>query len=55
MISASFLPAQYLKDMGFNKTVYVIGNEANAVELEEAGIKHTGIGVSVPIFYTNPL
>lgn len=41
----SFLAAQYLKEHGFNKTAYVIGNTAIAKEMDESGIKYIGIGV----------
>ena len=44
MFTASFSCVQYLKDIAFSKTVYVLGPSAIGEELDEAGIKHVGCG-----------
>ena len=44
MFTPSYSCAQYLKDIGFSKTVYVLGTKAVGEELDEAGIKHIGCG-----------
>lgn len=47
MVSTSFLAAMYLKQQGFDKKVYLIGNSGMAKELEAVGIRHCGYGVSL--------
>uniref|UniRef100_A0A1A9URX9 Phosphoglycolate phosphatase n=1 Tax=Glossina austeni TaxID=7395 RepID=A0A1A9URX9_GLOAU len=44
IISSSHALAQYLKDMGFDKPVYVIGREGLIKELAAVGIKYLEIG-----------
>lgn len=44
MVSTSFLAAMYLKQQGFDKKVYLIGNSGMAKELEAVGIRHCGYG-----------
>ena len=44
IFTASFACVQYLKDIGFSKTVYVLGPSAIGEELDQAGIKHIGCG-----------
>ena len=46
MVCTSFLGAMYLKEKGFNKKVYLVGNSGMAKELDAVGIKHSGYGVS---------
>ena len=45
-MGTSFLAATYLKNINFKGKLYVIGSKAVCQELDEFGIKHTGIGVS---------
>ena len=49
MVGTSFLAATYLKNINFKGKVYVIGSKAVCQELDELGIKHTGIGVCVTV------
>ena len=44
MFTSSYICAQYLKDIGFSKTAYVLGTEAIGKELDEVGIKNIGCG-----------
>ena len=44
MVTSSYLSASYLKDIGFNKKVYVFGAEGLAHELDAVGIEHIGVG-----------
>jgi ribonucleotide monophosphatase NagD (HAD superfamily) len=50
MIGTSYLAASYLKNLGFNKKVYVVGTEGITKELDAVGISHTGVGVGFVIF-----
>lgn len=47
VISTGYLAAEYLKNLGFNKKVYVIGSGGVIQELDRFGLQHTGIGVSL--------
>ncbi|XP_042867918.1 glycerol-3-phosphate phosphatase-like [Penaeus japonicus] len=44
IVSSSFVMAQYLKQQGFNKKVYVVGTSGMTSELDNVGIAHTDIG-----------
>ena len=46
VVGTSYLAATYLKNINFKDIIYVIGSKAVCQELDEAGIKHTGVGVS---------
>lgn len=47
MISTAYLAAHYLKQMNFDKTVYIVGSEGISKELDLVGIKHIGVGPDV--------
>lgn len=47
VISTAYLAAEYLKNLGFNKRVYIIGNEGVVKELDRFNIQHTGVGPEV--------
>ncbi|XP_065333341.1 glycerol-3-phosphate phosphatase [Cloeon dipterum] len=47
IIGTSYIAASYLKNIGFNKKVYVIGTEGITKELDAVGISHIGIGRDV--------
>lgn len=47
VISASYLVADYLKNIGFNKKAYIVGSTGISQELDLVGIKHTGVGPDV--------
>ena len=49
VISTAYLAAEYLKNLGFNKKVYVIGSEGVIKELDRFGLEHTDIGVRLII------
>lgn len=46
IVCAPYVLAQYLKEMNFRKKVYVVGAAAIAQELQKAGIRCIGVGVS---------
>lgn len=47
MISTSYLAARYLKDLNFNKKVYIVGSTGISRELDAIGIQHSGVGPDV--------
>lgn len=44
MISTAYLAAQYLKQINFEKKVYIVGSTGISQELDLIGIKNTGVG-----------
>lgn len=46
MFASSFAAAAYLKGIGFNKKVYIIGEVGIQKEMDIAGISHLGGPVS---------
>lgn len=52
MVSSSHATAQYMKQIGFDKKAFVIGQKALDKELQAAGIQTTGVG---PDIIGNPL
>ncbi|CAO1438731.1 unnamed protein product [Diamesa serratosioi] len=47
MISTAYLAAHYLKQMNFNKKVYIVGSEGISKELDAVGIANIGVGPDV--------
>lgn len=47
MISTAYLAAHYLKQMNFNKKVYIVGSEGISKELDAVGIENIGVGPDV--------
>ncbi|KAL7014459.1 hypothetical protein ACKWTF_015939 [Chironomus riparius] len=47
ILTSTYVAAHYLKQTGFDKTLYVIGPEQLGKDLDEVGIKHIGIGPDV--------
>lgn len=47
IISTSYLAASYLKQVGFNKVVYIVGSKGVSRELDHVGIDHFGVGPDV--------
>ncbi|XP_066938564.1 glycerol-3-phosphate phosphatase-like isoform X1 [Macrobrachium rosenbergii] len=44
ILSAPYILAQYLKEIGFQKKVYVIGSPGLAEEMNKVGVRTTGVG-----------
>lgn len=44
LLSTSYAAAKYLEKRKFTKKVYLIGSSGIAQELDNVGIKHTGLG-----------
>ncbi|KAK7072173.1 hypothetical protein SK128_001979, partial [Halocaridina rubra] len=49
IVSSSYVLAQYLHQLKFNKKAYIIGTSGISQELEEVGITHTGIAPDPPV------
>lgn len=47
MISTAYLAAQYLKQLNFQKKVYIVGSTGISQELDLIGIRNTGVGPDV--------
>lgn len=47
MISTAYLAAQYLKQQNFDKKVFIVGSTGISRELDNAGIRHIGVGPDV--------
>ncbi|XP_070501466.1 uncharacterized protein [Chironomus tepperi] len=47
IFTSTYVAAHYLKQTGFDKTLYVIGPEQLGKDLDDVGIKHIGIGPDV--------
>lgn len=44
ILSSAYLVAQFLKDMNFKKTCYIVGSKGIELELQSVGIKSFGVG-----------
>ena len=53
MVSTSFLTVEYLKSLKFDKKVYLIGSTGLTREMDGAGIRHFGLGVSGSLFHSH--
>lgn len=47
ILSTAWAAAQYLKSINFDKKVFVVGSQGVGKELDNVGIRHTGIGPDV--------
>lgn len=47
MISTAYLAGQYLKQLNFDKKVYIVGSTGISRELDAIGIRSTGVGPDV--------
>jgi phosphoglycolate phosphatase len=45
VFNPSYLAALYLKNLDFQKKVYVLGTKGITQELDDVGIRHLGVGV----------
>ena len=50
VFNPSYLAALYLQNLNFDKKVYVFGSKGISQELDEAGIRHLGVGVSTHFY-----
>ena len=54
VFNPSYLAALYLKNLDFQKKVYVLGTKGITQELDDVGIRHLGVGVGFKLIYNSP-